>query len=234
MRITFDHAEAETASIETFFFRASRPLRYEAGQFIELTLPHANPDSRGTSRWFTLSSAPSQDLLSVTTRLKENGGSSFKAALRALTPGTELMMSEAMGDFVLPRRIATPLLFVAGGIGITPVHSILQWLIATDEQRPIHVIYGVRREDDIAFLDTFQTAKQFTTIVVSQPSAAWGGERGPINAAMIIGLHQPTDDTLVYVSGPAPMTESLASDLLAAGLRPGQVVRDSFLGYHRM
>lgn len=231
MRITFDHAIAETASIKTFYFRSAQPLRYVAGQFIELTLPSAQADSRGSKRWFTLSSSPSQDLLSITTRLADSGCSSFKTALQALTPGTELTMSEAMGDFVLPRKVDTPLLFVAGGIGITPVHSILQWLVDNAEQRPIKLLYGVRTEADIAFLDTFQAAKQYVTIVVSEPSAAWGGERGHIDADMIIGLHHPTDKTLVYISGPAKMTESLTTGLIAAGLRLDQVVCDSFLGY---
>lgn len=233
MRITFDHAVAETASIKTYYFQAAEPLRYSAGQFIELTLPHDNPDSRGIKRWFSLSSSPSQTLLSITTRLITDG-SSFKAALQALTPGTELTISAAMGDFVLPRNVDTPLTFVAGGIGITPVHSILQWLIDTDEQRPIKVLYAVRSEDDIAFLDTFGAAKQYVTIVVREPSAAWGGERGQIDAEMIIGLQQPTADTLVYVSGPEAMTESLAADLIAAGVRADQVVRDSFPGYSHL
>ena len=231
MLVSFDHATAEATNITSFYFKSALPLRYNAGQFIELTLPHDNPDSRGIKRWFTLSSSPSQDLLSITTKLTSNHGSSFKQALQALQAGDELTMSDAMGDFVLPKQVQTPLIFVAGGIGITPFHSMLQWLIASEQRRPIRLIYAVRTEGEIIFLDTFRQAKQHVTVVVKQPSAAWGGERGRIDAKMILGLEKPTASTLFYLAGPEAMTASLAQQLIATGLRKNQLVTDDFTGY---
>jgi glycine betaine catabolism B len=234
MLVTFNHASAEAANIKTFYFKSNQPIRYNAGQFIELTLPHDNPDSRGTKRWFTLSSSPSQALLSITTKLNPINGSTFKQALQTIAPGTELTMSTALGDFVLPKHQPTPLIFVAGGIGITPFHSMLEWLVENDERRPIKLIYAVRSEAEIIFLDTLGRAKQHVTIVVQEPSAAWGGERGQINSAMILGLEKPTDLTLIYLAGPEAMIESLAQDLLATGLRKNQLITDNFPGYSNL
>lgn len=231
MNVTFNHAQPETDTITTFFFKPERPLQYTAGQFIELTLKHQHADDRGERRWFTLSSAPNHELVSITTRLAPKHGSSFKKALQKLKPGSELIMSDPMGDFVLPKLVQTPLIFVAGGIGVTPFHSILQWLADTGEQRPIKLLIGVRSENDIIFQETFDQAKQHATIVVSDPSAAWGGGRGRLTAELILGLEQPTDDSLIYLSGPEPMVEFLQNDLLKAGLKQHQIVGDYFPNY---
>lgn len=207
-------------------------MRYTAGQFIELTLKHPHPDKRGIKHWFTLSSPPTDNLLSITTKFAgQDKSSSFKKALFTLKPGTKLLMSDPMGDFVLPKLIQTPLVFVAGGIGITPFHSILEWLAATGEQRPIKLLYGVNNEDEIIFQDTFDKTGQHATVVISNPSPAWGGERGRLSADLILGLEKPSENTLVYVSGPEPMVESLEKDLKKAGLQKHQLVLDFFPNY---
>jgi ferredoxin-NADP reductase len=232
MKVTFDHSQAEAANIQTFYFKPERPLRYTAGQYTELHIPHKNPDKRGTKHWFTLSSSPNNEFLTITTKYAgDDKSSTFKKALFRLKPGTELHMADPMGDFVLPKLIQTPLVFVAGGIGLTPFHSMLEWLYETMETRPIKLLYGVRSEDEIVFQDTFKRAGIEPTIVVSQPSDAWGGERGNLSAEIILGLEKPSDDTLVYVSGPEPMVQALSRDLSKAGLRRDQIVTDEFPNY---
>jgi len=233
MKVVLDHIQAESANIKTFFFTPEQPLHYTAGQFIELTVPHGHPDEHGQRHWFTLSSSPTDKWLSITTKYAgDEHSSSFKKAMFQLEPGTVLNMSDAMGDFVLPKLIQTPLIFVAGGIGITPFHSMLEWLSDTGEERPIKLLYGVRNEDEIIFQGTFERAGVHTTIVVGEPSPAWGGERGKLNAELIVGLEQPTEDALVYVSGPEPMVEALQKDLKKAGLNPNQIVVDAFPNYN--
>lgn len=231
INVTLDHTHDEAANIRTFFFRPERTVHYTAGQYTELTVPHVNPDKRGQKRWFTISAPPTDELLSITTKHADTDGSSFKEALFKLQPGTELKLADPMGDFVLPKLIQTPLVFVAGGIGITPFHSILEWLAATGEERPIKLLYGVRNEDEIIFQDTFEKAGIKPTIVVSEPSPAWGGERGQLSAELILGLEKPTEDTLVYVSGPEPMVQALSRNLHKAGLNRNQIVSDEFPNY---
>lgn len=231
MQVVFDHHKDEADNIRIFYFKPERQLDYTAGQFIELTLKHKNPDDRGQKRWFTLSSSPTEELLSITTKWADEKQSSFKKALWELKPGDELEMSEAMGDFVLPKLIQTKLVFVAGGIGITPFHSIMSWLKDVNEERSIKLLHAVRNEDEIVFQDTFNEAGLHVTTIVSNPSSAWGGERGRLDAEKIIGLTEPDEDTLIYVSGPEPMTESLEKDLKKAGIKPAQLVLDFFPNY---
>ena len=231
MRLTYDHSQAEAGNIWTFYFKPAKPVQYTPGQYIELTVDHNQPDDRGNRRWFTLSSSPNEPLLSITTKFAAHNSSSFKTALKQLAPGTEVTMSDPMGDFVLPKLVQTPLIFVAGGIGITPFHSIFSWLAETHESRPIRFIYGVNNEDEIIFQTAMAKAGVHATIVVGQPTDAWGGERGKITAELVLGLQPPTDESLIYISGPETMVVSLAKDLRQAGIERRQIVSDEFTGY---
>src|SRR5579884_245909 len=152
MKVVLDHSQAEADNIRTFFFKPEIPVQFTAGQYAEWSLPHPHADKRGAKRWFTISSSPNEPLLSITTKLDAEKGSSFKKRLFQLQPGYEATLNGPFGDFVLPKLIQTPLIFVAGGIGITPFHSMLQWLAETNETRPIKLLYAVRSEDEIIFI----------------------------------------------------------------------------------
>jgi ferredoxin-NADP reductase len=234
MKAIYRKREQLTNAISTFWFEPARPLRFTAGQFTELTLKHASPDDRGVKRWFTISSSPTDDLVGITTKFAGEASSSFKKALFDLAPTTEVQLAEAMGDFVLPKLTQQPLIFVAGGIGLTPFHSMFEWLAATGETRDIKFLYAVSSEDDIIFQDTFDKANVHATIIVGNPSEAWGGLRGRLDAQTILGLEKPTDDTLIYLSGPEQMIEALEADLQKHGVDKRQLVGDFFPGYTQL
>lgn len=232
MRATFVKSDQLTDRIRTFWFKPEKTMQYTAGQFTELRLPQVSPDERGEKRWFTLSSSPTDELVSITTKYAgDDKSSSFKKTLFALEPDTEVDMADAMGDFVLPKLAQTPLIFIAGGIGCTPFHSIARWLAATGEQRDIRLLYAVNTEDDIIFQDDFDKAGFKTTVIVGNPSDAWGGLRGRLDADTILGVEKPSDDALVYLSGPEPMLEALEKDLMDHDIDKRQLVTDFFPGY---
>jgi ferredoxin-NADP reductase len=235
MRVHLDHTNQEAANIRTFWFRPEKPISYIAGQYIELTLKHDNPDERGEKHWFTLSSPPGHDLVSITTKYAgDDKSSTFKKALFHLEPDAELAMSEPMGDFVLPKDASIPLVFVAGGIGLTPFHSIFEWLADHGEHRDITFMYGVRSEEEIIFQNTFERAGVHATIIVSEPSDTWGGERGELSAELVLGLAKPSDSALIYLSGPEPMIENLEKQFKAADIKASQLVTDFFPGYTKI
>lgn len=232
MRATFVESEPLTENIRTFWFKPEKPMQYTAGQFTELRLPQNSPDERGEKRWFTLSSSPTNEQVSITTKYAgDDKSSTFKKALFALEPGTEVDMADAMGDFVVPKSADIPLIFVAGGIGLTPFHSIAKWMADTGEKRDIRMLYAVNTEDDIVFQDDFEKAGINLTIIVGNPSDAWGGLRGRLDADTILGIEKPSDDTLLYLSGPEPMLEALEKDFIAHGIEKRQLVTDFFPGY---
>lgn len=232
MNAVLDHVESESETIKTFWFKPEKPVRYTAGQFVELTVKHDDPDDRGEKHWFTLSSTPGHELVSITTRYAgDDKSSSFKKALFHLNPGAHLAMSEPMGDFVLPKDTNIPLIFVAGGIGLTPFHSMFLHLTEVRERRDIQFLYSVHTEEDIIFQNAFEAAGVHTTIIVENPSSAWGGERGQVTPEQIMGLTEPSTESLIYLSGPETMIEVLAKGLHVAGILRRQLVTDFFPGY---
>lgn len=230
MYLDFKHSEYESPTIQTFYFSPEKPMSFIPGQFIEITIPHENPDNRGMCRWFTISSSPSDKLLGITTRIVSDH-SSYKNALTLLKSGNKVQASEPIGDFVLPKDITIPLVFVAGGIGITPYHSIAQWLSANQESRNIQILHAVNTEDDIIYQNIFDSARIPVTHIVSRPVSAWGGERGTLTANHILKLAKPTPETLIYLAGPEKMTEELTKNLHILGVPEKKLITDYFPGY---
>lgn len=231
MKVILDHIKDENANVRSFFFKPEKKMDYVAGQFTEFQLPHDYPDDRGIKRWFTLSSSPTDEFLSITTKFAGETASSFKKTLWHLPMGTELDFAEAMGDFVLPKDTSIPLVFVAGGLGITPFHSITSYLLATGEKRTIEVILAFNTIEDVLFEDLFTSYGVTPTIVLSDPPPGWPGETGHLSGERILSLIDDAQDKRLYVSGPEPMVETLEKDLLATGLDKNNLVLDFFPGY---
>jgi len=232
MRAILDHTEDVAAHIRTFWFKPDHSVRYIAGQFTELYLPHDNHDDRGIKRWFTLSSSPTDQLLSITTKFVPEGGSTFKQTLYDLPLGTSVILADPMGDFVLPKDKTIPLVFVAGGIGVTPMHSMIKWLVDTGEKRPVTLLYAAGHVDEIAFAPLFKKylGKRYVPIV-KEPARTWRGQTGGLDAARILALAPDDGKALYYISGPEPMVEAFSKDLHTAGVPKHRVVGDFFPGY---
>lgn len=222
MHVTFDHVEDVAANIKTFWFKPKQPVRYVAGQFIEFYLPHGNPDDRGVRRWFTLSSSPTEQLLSITTKFTPQKGSTFKHALAALPAGTQVQFAEPMGDFVLPKDTAIPLIFIAAGMGVTPMRSMIKWLADTGEKRDVQLLYAVREADELAFKELFEgyLGPSFQTIVGRH-----------LVTDDILGLAKAKPECLIYLAGPEPMVETFNDELQAAGIQKHRIATDFFPGY---
>lgn len=210
-------------NVWAFRFQPSEPLTWTAGQYVRVELPHDNPDEEGTKRWFTNSAAPYEGIMQITTRVTE---STFKQALSKLEEGDELQLIEnPEGDFVW-QDSDLPMLFVAGGIGVTPFHSILKQRV--HDQLPIKatLIYGSRTEDvpfkdELASWATYDPDFKVKYIV---------GE--PLTAEKLAELEPNLNQSLVYLSGPEQMVEALGNELKAQGLPEAQFKHDGFPHYN--
>ncbi len=217
---------AESTAITSFHLMASRPVDYIAGQFIEVTLPHADPDDRGIRRWFTLSSSPTQPEITVTVRC---GGSksSFKRALQRLQPGDEVQISDPLGDFVLPLDGNLPMVWIAGGIGITPFRSMARWLADTNDKREVLLFHSIHGREEAVFADTMQQAGIIEHYLTDTATST----QNRLSAKDILGRIKDPSRPYYYISGPEQMVEALATDLQASGINRQRIVSDVFLGY---
>ncbi len=220
MNVQLDHIEQIAPHTTTFWFKPERPLRYDAGQFIELSIPHDSADNRGTRRWFTLSSSPTDELLAITTK-HASEPSTFKQRLFSLEPGDNAQMTESMGDFVLPKNKTIPLIFIAGGIGITPVHSMSKYLADTHQNRTTHLLYVTHDESEFVFKDLLDQA-----ITTTEYHA---GNR--ITTQDVEQVSERYQNPLIYLSGPEEMVEVLVAELKENGVPGSRLVTDYFPGY---
>ncbi len=229
--ITLARTHQENERIRTFWFEPAQKISYTAGQFIELYIPHDHPDERGIKHWFTLSSSPTEKLISITTKFAGQKSSTFKKHLFALSPGAKLQIVEPMGDFVLPIDRAIPLVFVAGGIGLTPFRSMIKWLSDTGEKRNIVALLAANAPKDFIFVDLFKDYCDQLIQIVSESDNNWHGEIGRLSGEKILKLTGKPGGKRIYVSGPEPMVEILEKDLLNLGVPKPQLVLDFFPNY---
>ncbi len=237
MYITLDHVEPLTRDVTTFWFKPEQPLRFIPGQYIEIHLPHPAMDNRGDRRWMTIASIPGQPLIAITMKFARapDYSSTYKSAFRRLQPGTTLYASDAIGDFVLPKSPFTPIVFMALGIGITPVQSMMLSLAQTGESRQIDIIHGGRTEDDLIFRHELQAMTEAYTPLVIQPPNNWTGQSGYLNGQRLLDMtHRPAaspSDTLYYMSGPEAPVLRIIDELYALGIQRHQIAMDYFPGY---
>src|SRR3954463_3696921 len=145
--------------IYDFIFVPTRKFAFAPGQYMEWTLGHKQPDSRGNRRYFTLASSPTEDTLRLGVKFYQQA-SSFKSALLAMDAQSEIVAAQVAGDFVLPDDPQKKCVFIAGGIGITPFRSMITYLLDKHQQRPITMFYANRTASEIVYKDIFERAQR--------------------------------------------------------------------------
>lgn len=217
-------------------FSSPQKLRNVPGQYLEWTLPHKNPDNRGIRRYFTIASSPTENDIKIGIRISPENGSSFKKQLLAMQEGESLIASGLTGDFVLPKDKNKKLAFIAGGIGITPFRSQLQYLIDKKESRPITLLYGNKKPEDIAYRDILDKAKEALGIKVvyalTDPDVDLSllpNSIRTINAETIMEQIPDYKDRMFYLSGPRAMIENFEEILQKLGV--SRIKTDFFPGF---
>lgn len=232
MRLTLLRSEPLTPDVDSFWFSPDKPVRFIAGQYIDIQVPHSNMDNRGNSRWMTIASAPHENEIQIVTRFEPKGGSTYKAAFRKLQPGTTLYASEPIGDFVLPKSTNIPVTFVAAGIGITPLLSIVKHMVYTVDTRPLQLIYGTRDYKNLIGHNLFRASGIDYIPILSRTDGSWDYGTGLLSGERILQISGPdSSERLFFLSGPEPLTLALIDELYALGIQRHQIVMDYFPGY---
>jgi ferredoxin-NADP reductase len=215
-----------------FWFDANG-ARYEfrAGQHADFVLGSESDNSRT----FSLAGSPlDKEPIMIAMRMRETA---FKTALNAAAFGTKFKVSRPRGSFTLHKDWTRPAVFLAGGIGITPVRSILQ--SATQERLPhkLYLFYSNREADDAAFIEELQgMAAQnpnftFVPTITGHKTLEWPYEKGYINREMLtrylFGLHGP----IYYIAGPSGMVTAMTDLLNSSGVSPDDLRTEEFGDY---
>lgn len=220
MQLTFEKKEELSPSIWEYYFRPERPVDYVPGQYIDVVLNNVRDDPRGKSRVFTLTSLPTDELISFVVKMPEPQ-SLYKQYLELLQEGDPAHCNNAMGDLILPKDPARPLVFVAGGIGIASFASMLKKLLAKREERDIFLFYALRSKYEQIFTDLTKAYPLRLKTTVIAPNR--------LSAQQI--MHSTPPDALIYLSGSQHFVEGLQQNLVTLGVDHSQITFDYFDGY---
>lgn len=220
----------------TASFRFSKPGGYafQAGQFFMITI--AGPDGPLTYT-FSHCDAPTEGHLELTTRLT---GSPFKNALDALPLGGEARFEGPYGRFLFKYE-APRIAFLTGGIGITPVRSMLKCLADTGgagriEGQELVLFYGSMSDSGIVYkdeLDGFaQTIPGLRVVhVIANPAEGWKGRTGFITADIVGAELTDASTWTYYIVGPPPMVTAMEKIMATLEVPGDQIMVEGFAGY---
>ena len=223
----------------TMAFRFEKPSgwTFKAGQYLDMTLlDPSETDSEGNVRSFSIASAPHEESLMVATRMRDTA---FKRVMKTMPIGTTVKIEGPSGDLILQNDSTRAAVFLAGGIGITPFRSIVQW--AAKEKLPHRIVlfYSNRRPEDAAFLAELQSLERANpkyTLIASMTEMEkshqpWQGETGLIDQGML-GRHlKGAASPIYYIAGPPAMVKGLHEMLSTAGVNEGDIHVEEFAGY---
>ena len=220
-----------------FFFERPAGFVFAAGQFIDIELQSpAETDGEGNTRTFSISSAPQDDTIMVTTRLRDTA---FKRVLKTMPLETEVKIEGPSGDLQLHKDATRAAVFLAGGIGITPFRSILLDAANKHLSHPIFLFFSNRRPQDAPFLAELQSLEKqnanykciSTMTAPSESSRRWQGERGFINKELLDKHLKNAPSPIHYIAGPPVMVNALQAMLQEAGIGHNDIRAEEFAGY---
>ncbi|MBI3573007.1 MAG: oxidoreductase [Candidatus Kerfeldbacteria bacterium] len=220
-----------------YVFQSPRKFSFSPGQYLEWTLPHHHADSRGQRRYFTIASSPTEPGLRIGVKFYPKP-SSYKETLSHLKTGDEVVAGQIDGDFTLPKNPKQQLVFVAGGIGVTPFRSMIKYLLDMNQPRPITMFSANLTVQDIAYRDVFDQAEQklgirTVYVLTDEPRipSDWTGRRGFLNARMIEEEVPDYADHIFYLSGPQAMVKNYEHLLASMGVSRSHIKTDYFPGF---
>ena len=235
LRLKFTHEVA--AGTMAFHFEKPENFTPIAGQYCDFTLIHPNEnDDEGSVRSFTLASAPYEDSLFIATRMRDTA---FKRVLKSLDSGSSILMDGPNGDLVLGAETDVPAVFLTGGIGITPVRSMVKQALFERSPRQLIAFYSNRKPEDAPFLEELAKAaakhENFTfvpTMTDYDTSATnWEGETGLITASLLQRHIEDINHAIYYISGPPSLVAAMRQLLKDLGIAEDKVHAEDFLGY---
>lgn len=236
MQTNVELIRRETIADGTMAFHFAKPAGFEfrAGQFADYSLiDPPETDDEGNSRAFSFVHAPFEPDLVAATRIRDTA---FKRVLKQLRIGSELKLDGPYGDFTLHKTQSTPAVFIIGGIGVTPVRSMIAQASHDKTAHQITLLHASRTPADLPLSGDFeQLAKDnpnFTYVMtVDSAPEGWQGEHGRVDAAMVKKYVQDLHKPIYYLSGPERMVKAIRALLVGLEVNEDNIRTEEFTGY---
>lgn len=220
--LLFIESRKESENVYSFHFEKDKDLSWRAGQYGLFSITHKK--IKNPTKPFSIASAPTENLVKITTRISDNP-SDFKQALLELKPGMKIKMSGPVGAFYVEDN--RPSLLVAGGIGITPIRSILKQLETEGNRNDaqIHLLY---MDSQKSYLYKDELDGMANKIPVS---ITYLDSRDDLQQEIDKFTALYKDNGNYFIAGPKSMVDSMASHLQNNQISKRNIKKDAFFGY---
>ena len=221
-----------TPSVESFRF-SPKKIAFIPGQFLQLIFDEDNEDNKNLNKYLSFSSSPSKDYIEVTKRLSD---SDFSSRLKGLKINQELLIKAPLGNCIFKEEYKK-IAFLIGGIGITPVISIIEYIMDKKLDTDVALFYSNRTEEEIAFrqeLDSWQgknnRIKVFYAVTESPPQDS-NCLFGRIDKNLLTEKARDYEERIFFIFGPPKMVEAMDALCLEAGCKKENIKKENFIGY---
>jgi len=214
------------------FERTGTGYKFLPGQYAYFTLPEKSnalkTDAKGNTRPFSFAGSPDKKELLIAVRKNK---SAFIKNLLKLKPGTDLYISRPFGNNILADN--SEKIFIAGGIGITPVRSILEYVYDNNLNEKITLFYFNKSCLQTAFLSDLEmwseniSGFKFIPVIEDKDDMEWNYEYGLFSADLIKKYTGDTEGKKFYLFGSDRMNEFVKETILNEGVKPENIITES-------
>lgn len=234
IKAIFREKITRTETVESFRFQPEEHIDFSPGQFLQLLFDEHNKNNRLLNKYLSFSSAPQKEYIEVTKRISQ---SDFSQRLQALKKGEAILLKAPMGNCIFQDEYQK-IGFLIGGIGITPVISIIEYILEKRLATNICLIYSNRFENDIAFkpqLDAWQKSYPHLLHILYTVSECESKDtrciRGIIDQELVKSHMADWSERIIFVFGPPAMVTAMKEICFSLPCKPEFLKTENFLGY---
>lgn len=233
IKAEFIQSVQRTPTIKSFRFMPEKDMTFSPGQFLMIIFNPEDTKDREFNKYLSFSCAPGKDYIEVTKRISR---SVFSGCLLKLKKGDMVTLRGPFGNCVLKkdyRKIG----FLIGGIGITPVVSMWEYIVSRDPGVPVALIYSNRNDKEIAFareLNSWRAINKDSKIVyvvTDSNSGAGNVLYGRVDQDLIRENMPDFPEREIFIFGPPAMVSAMAEICGEIGCPEEKTHKESFLGY---
>lgn len=231
---TLARIETLTPTIKALHLVLDKPIRFQAGQYVQLEIP-----GLGQSRAFSIANPP--DAHGEATHIELNvrhvpGGAGTTWLHETAQVGERLRLAGPYGRFFVRRSAGLPMLFIAGGSGLSSPRSMILELLASGGSEPITLVYGQRTREELYYDAEFRALAEahprfrYVAALSGEPEGSgWEGARGFAHEAAKAHFEGGFAGHKAYLCGPPPMIEACIATLMQGRLFERDIYTEKFI-----
>jgi len=223
--------EQVTPTIRAIHLKLDRVLQFQAGQYVNLEIPGENR----TVRAFSLANDPASGNEIELNIRKVPGGVATTWLHEELAEGDRLRISGPYGRFFVRKSARVPMLFLAGGSGLSSPRSMILDLLAEGETLPITLVYGARSRNELYYHEQLEALAgahenfRYIPALSDEPAdSGWTGFRGFVHDAVREAFENDFRGHKAYLCGPPPMIEACVATLMQGRLFERDIYTEKF------